>query len=99
MKALQITTIFLSLIFLGGCGWHHYHQGIEAYDEMRYARAIPHLEKAVKRKGILDARKKLADAYRLTGNSAQAEKVYKDLVKSGQADITALDHVWIGRHG
>lgn len=67
-------------LFLSGCAGSYYLSGTRFYDQMAYSKAIPKLEKALSMKDFPNGKHILADAYRLTNNSVQAEKWYKEAV-------------------
>lgn len=69
-----------------GCANQQLNKGLNAYDDMAYASAIEYLERALVNDST-DAKAKitLADAYRLTNDYKNAEKLYSDVVQLSES--------------
>jgi len=66
------------------------------YSKLAYADAIPKYKEAIKKDtALFEAKAKLADCYRLTGNYIMAEQWYARVVKARQA--TNLEHFYYGQ--
>ncbi|HMT29570.1 MAG TPA: hypothetical protein PKD91_09855 [Bacteroidia bacterium] len=57
------------------------------YEQYAYSKAIPKYEKALRKDFVPEAANHLAESYRKTGNSLNAEIWYKRLVKSPQVKL------------
>lgn len=76
MKSLsKLTTILLAATLFNACS-NHLQQADNAYENLAYAKAIEHYEKALAKQNDPVAATRLADSYRLTNNHQQAEKWY-----------------------
>lgn len=75
-------SIFAVLVLLvSACANQQFNKGLKAYDQLAYADAITHLEKAVEKDSTnAEAIITLADAYRLTNDYGKAEKMYEQVV-------------------
>ncbi len=62
------------------CAGSYYLAGERFYQDMAYNKSIPKLEKCLSMKDFPEAKKMLAEDYRATNNSKQAEKWYKDVI-------------------
>ncbi len=59
-------------------------KGDAAFEDLKYQEAIQYYEKALQKKTNPTAAARLADSYRLTGQSEAAEKWYKTAIEGGQ---------------
>lgn len=72
----------LFFMIFSGCGNQPLRKGISAYNEMAYADAITHLNAALEKDSTnAEAKIALADAYRLTNDYKNAEKMYRQVVQ------------------
>ncbi len=72
----------LAIFLLAGCGNPALRKGLKAYDEMAYADAIDQLNIALEKDSTnAEAKIALADAYRLTNNYSNAERMYRQVVQ------------------
>lgn len=92
MKSLfKITTILVAIALFAACS-NHLKQGDDAYENLAYAKAIEHYEKALAKNSDPVAATRLADSYRLTNNHQQAEKWYAIAVTAPNATIETRLH-------
>jgi outer membrane protein OmpA-like peptidoglycan-associated protein/tetratricopeptide (TPR) repeat protein len=59
-------------------------KGDAAFEDLKYQEAIEYYEKALQKKANPAAAARLADSYRLTGQSEAAEKWYRTAIEGGQ---------------
>lgn len=77
----RIILFAITALLLSACANQQYKKGIKAYDELAYANAITHLEKALEKDSTnAEAAIALADAYRLTNDYTKAEERYAQVV-------------------
>jgi outer membrane protein OmpA-like peptidoglycan-associated protein len=67
-------------------------KGDKAYAELSYAQAITFYEKALSKKKDPAVSARLADCYRLTGNSEAAEQYYAEAISGGQQSTEVRQH-------
>lgn len=73
---------FFFVLILSGCGNQPLRKGIAAYNEMAYANAITNLERALEKDpSSAEAKIALANAYRLTNDYKNAERMYREVVQ------------------
>lgn len=75
-KLYTLAVITLSLI-IGGCASSYYNAGVRFYNALAYDKAVDKFNKALAKKDIPDAKRKLAESYRKLKNAEQTEKWYK----------------------
>lgn len=81
MTKISIFSFFLLLLF-ASCGNQALRKGLNSYDEMAYAEAIDQLNRALEKDSTnAEAQIALADAYRLTNDYDNAERMYKRVVQ------------------
>lgn len=83
--------IILSLgigVLLAGCGAPYWtKKGNQQFDALAYSEAVPMYKKALDKKADhYEAKKKLADSYRLMNNPSAAEELYKEIVAMPESD-------------
>ncbi len=90
----KIKYILAPCLYLLICSFNSWAQNVhqikadEYYDHLAYSEAIPEYESLLKKKPDITAAKiKLADCYRLTGNSERAEYWYEQIVKTSDVKI------------
>lgn len=92
MKSLfKITTILLAATFFNACS-NHLQRADDAYENLAYAKAIEHYEKALAKNNDPVAATRLADSYRLTNHHQQAEKWYAVAVTAPNATVETRLH-------
>lgn len=86
-KRYVIASLGAALIF-AGCGAPYWtKKGNRDYDAYAYANAVTSYKKALDKKAdYYEAKKKLADSYRLMNNPSAAEELYKDVVTMPDSD-------------
>ncbi|MBL7896355.1 MAG: OmpA family protein [Bacteroidia bacterium] len=95
MKKIIITSLAIS-IFISSCTNGLYKKGVKNYDKLAYHKAIENFEKYLTKKDEpIDAKVKLANAYRLVNDYPNAEKWYSRIVNS--ADIDPSNYFYYGK--
>lgn len=74
--------VISALGILGSCVDSHIYKGDRYYDNLAYAKAIPHYEKVYFKKDNREVGVKLADAYYKTGQYDAAEAVYSKVINA-----------------
>ncbi len=90
-KLNTLATLALILI-LGGCASSYYNTGVRFYNAFAYDKAIVKFKKALDKKDIPDAKRKLADSYRKLKNYPEASKWYKEV--ADMPDGKSLDRLY-----
>lgn len=81
-QTLVYSAVLLAVAFLAACSGQNYKVASQAYNEMNYPKSAYYMKKYVESKPEnADALRKLADAYRLTNKTRQAESTYSKLVR------------------
>lgn len=73
--------LVILMIMASGCATYHVRQGNRLFNSLAYTDAIVEYQKALVKKDIPEADIKLAECYRLTNNSQQAEDAYAKVVQ------------------
>lgn len=84
-RIISALIVFLVGISIVSCTNSRVYKGDRFYDGVAYSKAIPFYEKVYK-KHPEKVGGNLAEAYYLTGQSEDAEKVYKELIERGTTD-------------
>lgn len=85
IKKIKIWVLLLLFSTFCGCANINYRNGLASYEEFAYADAIKKFEKVFEKSKYKDAKYKLADCYRLTGNNEKALALYARLVRSAES--------------
>ena len=85
MQKIKLILFLLIIIFLGSCANMHYKEGNRFYDNLGYGKAIESYQKALARKDITDAKRKLAFSYKKLGNYKKAEEWLTRVISEPEA--------------
>jgi peptidoglycan-associated lipoprotein len=87
MQRIILITCLIIALFISGCANMHYNEGNRHYEQYGYSKAIESYQKALSRKDIFDAKRKMAISYNKTGNYKKAEEWFAKVVTDPDATV------------
>lgn len=90
MKKIDVIRLLVLMVLGSGCSGYFYKKGNKEFDNMSYVKAIKYYQRSLEKKDHLEARTRLAHAYRLTNDIAKAEAEYDRLIIQDGSDPACL---------